>query len=109
MINFILASLQSQNDSSLDTISQVLEILFIAVFALLFIMNLVIMIKYKIYENSSSMFIVVSLMLLDIMRVTTFVGTFFYTSYFFNSELLIRLGHDIPSFMFDCVTIALLF
>lgn len=90
-------------------ISKVLEILFIAVFSVLCFTNLGVMLKYKIYTNSSSLFIVVSLMLLDIFRVVTFVGTFFYTTFFFNSELLIRLGHDIPSFMFDCVTIALLF
>ena len=28
---------------------------------------------------------------------------------FFNSELLIRLAHDLASFLFDCVTIALIF
>jgi len=79
------------------------------VFALLFAMNMGVTIKYKIYGNSSSLFIVVSLMLLDILRVSSFIGAFFFTTYFFNSELLIRLGHDVPSFMFDCVTIALLF
>lgn len=102
-------NLQSNKPGVLDDISRVLEIFFIVAFGLLFLLNLSVGIKYKIYENSSSLFITISLMLLDIFRLGTFILTFFYTDFFFSSELLIRLGHDIPSFTFDCVTIALLF
>ena len=81
----------------------------ILVFFMLLIVNFVVTIKYKIYENHSSLFITVSLMLLDALRCVTFIGTLFYEEKVLSSELIIRLGHDLPSFLFDCVTIALLF
>ena len=99
----------TNSDQTFNTISDILIIIFIVVFFLLMVLNLVVTIKYKIYENSSSLFITISLMLLDLMRCLTFVAAFFFEKFVLSSELAIRLGHDIPSFLFDCVTIALLF
>ena len=71
--------MQGSDSNTFDAISKILEIFFIAVFALLFLLNLVVGIKYKVYENTSSLFITTSLMLLDLLRLITFVGTSFYT------------------------------
>ena len=106
----LLTSTEPGNsDQTFNTISVVLEVIFILVFFMLLIVNFVVTIKYKIYENHSSLFITVSLMLLDALRCVTFIGTLFYEKKVLSSELIIRLGHDLPSFLFDCVTIALLF
>jgi hypothetical protein len=76
---------------------------------MLLVINVLVTIKYRIYENRSSLFITISLILLDIARMVTFLVVLLFAQYFLNSEVCIRLGHDIPSFLFDCVTIALIF
>ena len=86
-----------------------LFICLILVFFTLFAVNFIVTIRYRIYENRSSIFITSSLMLLDLARMLTFLAILFYTDKLLSSEILIRLDHDIPSFLFDCVTLALIF
>lgn len=65
--------------------------------------------RYKIAKDKSSLFIMSNLMLLDLIRVCTFTFALLYTAYFFTHEICLRLGHDLPTFLFDCVTISVLF
>lgn len=89
------------------TLSKFVELVLMFTFFCLLVLNIVAMFKWA--KDRNSMFIMVSLFLLDILRLITFYAAYFYTTYFFGSELLIRLGHDLPSCVFDCMTIALFF
>lgn len=89
--------------------TRVFELVFAAVFAVLLLMNVVVTFKFKISKDKSSLFIICSLMLLDLIRTATFVFALMYTTYFFTHEMCLRLAHDLPTFLFDCVTISLLF
>ena len=102
--------LQLQSDPTSDSdVPDALFIFFIFVFFTLFAANLTVTIRYRIYENRSSLFITSSLILLDLVRMATSLAILLFPDKFFNSELLIRLAHDLASFLFDCVTIALIF
>lgn len=93
----------------MQSTTKVFEIVFTAVFIGLLCTNLVVTIKYKIAKNKSSLFIISNLMLLDLIRSVTFIFALIYTAYFFTHELCLRLAHDLPTFLFDCVTISVLF
>lgn len=104
-----MSGLLELSAANMDSVSEILEIVFMAVFAVLLIISIFSTFKYRLYKDGSSLFIMVSLMLLDLMRLSCCAIAYYFTAFFFGSELLIRLEHDIPSFLFDCVTIPLLF
>lgn len=83
--------------------------IFMAVFSILLGLNLGVGIKYKLFTDASSWHIAGGLLLLDLVRVTTVILGLVLTSKFYKHEYIIRLAHDIPSFLFDCVSVALLF
>ena len=83
--------------------------IFMGVFIILLGLDLWVGIKYKLFTDASSWHIAGGLLLLDLVRVTTAILGLVLTSQFFSQEYCIRLAHDIPSFLFDCVSVFLLF
>ena len=86
----------------------VLQIFFIVVFGIMLVLNVAVIFKYKVYENSSSLFIIILLAIIDIFRIATMSVNKSENQSINNSEFWNRIGHDTPSMLFDCVTIAIL-
>ena len=72
------------------------------------IANIAVLVKYKVYQNASSTFIIILLSIIDVFRIGTMSATYSHNFKYTRSEFLNRLSHDIPSMLFDCVTIAIL-
>ena len=90
------------------TLFNVCAIIVMVLYSGILLINLFVVFKFKIYKNTSSMFIVTCLILLALIRLTTVALTYGSVDWFLNSQVLNRLTHDVPGFLFDCVTIALL-
>ena len=84
------------------------EVIFIVLFAAMLSVNIYVMIKFKVYENASSTFILVLLAIIDFFRLITVSFTYNGNEKYTGSETLNRLSHDVPSVLFDCVTISIL-
>lgn len=50
--------------------------MFIIIFSVLFIINIAVVFKYKVYETASSLFIIILLALIDIFRIITVSALF---------------------------------
>jgi hypothetical protein len=86
----------------------VFEVLFIVLFAAMLIINFVVIFKFKVYSNASSTFILVLLVIIDLFRLITASIIYDGNEKYTGDETLSRLSHDVPSALFDCVTISLL-
>lgn len=84
------------------------EVIFIVLFAAMLIANFVTIIKFKVYQNASSTFILVLLAINDFIRLITATIIYNGNEKYTGDETLSRLSHDVPSVLFDCVTISIL-
>lgn len=85
-------------------------LIFIAIFSVLIISNIICTFKYSIHKHETSMFIIVFLIILDIVRLLTVVAAMMIgVENFLTDELLLRLSYDLPVIMFFCLNVALYF
>jgi hypothetical protein len=84
------------------------EIAYLFLYTCLMISNLIIILKCRVYKNWSSLFILGALTLVCFVRIGSLLFQSLYESDYRHDEIMGRLTHDIPFFLFDCVTISLL-